>query len=72
MLEIHCDLFILYFKLSLSTTLPLRNTDPLALMAHKLTRINVLSYNIADVSSHVHILVYLGIVIIHRWSLSRQ
>ncbi|GMN69197.1 hypothetical protein TIFTF001_038250 [Ficus carica] len=55
--EIHHDLIISYRKLSLSTMLPLRNFDPLAVMAPKLIRISAPSCNIADVSSHVHILV---------------
>ncbi|GMN64810.1 hypothetical protein TIFTF001_033866 [Ficus carica] len=56
MLEIHRDLIISYRKLSLSITLPLHNSDPLAVMAHRLIWINAPSYNIADVSSYVHIL----------------
>ena len=41
-------------------------------MAHRLIPVNMPCYNIADVSSIVHILVYLGIVIIHMLSLSKQ
>ena len=72
MLKIHCDLLILYRKLGLSTMLPLHNFDPLLVMAHRLIRTSAPSYNIADVLSHIHILVYIGIVIIHRRSLSKQ
>ena len=71
MLEIHHDLFISYRKLSFIYYASAANSDPLAVMADRLIRINMHNCNIADVSSYIHILVYLGIVIMHMQSLSR-